>query len=165
MEALLATPVKRFELLASKILPYYVLGMVAMIVCLLSAVFLMNIPFRGSLLTLFAISSLFQGSALGLGLFLSTVMRNQFNAAMAALTAAFLPALMLSGFVYEITSMPFVLRIITRIIPARYFASSLQTLFQAGNLDKLLIYNAIWLAILATFWLALTAANTKKTLD
>lgn len=75
-------------------------------ICLLVAVYIMDVPFRGSLLALFVVSSLFLGCALGMGLFLSTVMRNQFNAAQAALTAAFLPAMMLSGFVFEIASMP-----------------------------------------------------------
>ena len=88
MEALLASPVTRLELLLSKILPYYLLGMAACWICLLVAVYIMGVPFRGSLLMLFVVSSLFLGCALGMGLFLSTVMRNQFNAAQAALTAA-----------------------------------------------------------------------------
>jgi ABC-2 type transport system permease protein len=165
MEALLTTPVTKAELLLSKILPYYVLGMLAMFVCLGVAVFIMGIPFRGSLAALFGISTLFLGTALGMGLFLSTVLRSQFNAAMAALTSAFLPALMLSGFVFEIDSMPKVLQYLTRIIPARYFASSLQTLFQAGTVGALLWVNALGLALLTLFWLGLTARATKRTLD
>ncbi len=81
MEAPLASPVTHLELLLSKILPYYVLGMAACWICLLVAVHVMGVPFRGSLLMLFVVSSLFLGCALGMGLFLSTVMRNQFNAA------------------------------------------------------------------------------------
>ncbi|MBI3228997.1 MAG: ABC transporter permease, partial [Burkholderiales bacterium] len=93
MEALLATPVTRAELLLSKIIPYYLLGMAAMLLCWLFAVYVMDVPFRGSFLGLFIMSTLFLGSALGLGLFLSTVLRTQFFAAQAALTAAFLPAM------------------------------------------------------------------------
>jgi ABC-2 type transport system permease protein len=165
MEALLATPVTKAELLVSKIIPYYVLGMLAMILCLAVSVFLMGVPFRGSLLALFGISTLFLGSALGMGLFLSTVLRSQFNAALAALTSAFLPALMLSGFVFEIDSMPKILQFLTRIIPARYFASSLQTLFQAGTVGALLWVNALGLGLLMLFWLGLTAWKTKRDLD
>jgi ABC-2 type transport system permease protein len=165
MEALLATPVTKAELLVSKVLPYYGLGLLAMCVCLGVSVFIMGIPFRGSLLALFGISTLFLGSALGMGLFLSTVLRSQFNAALAALTSAFLPALMLSGFVFEIDSMPRVLRSLSHIIPARYFASSLQTLFQAGTVGALLWTNALGLGLLTLFWLGLTARNTKRTLD
>ena len=161
----MATPVTRTELLLSKILPYYVLGMAAMVICVLVAVFLMGMPFRGSILVLFGMSTLFLGSTLGLGLFLSTVMRNQFNAALAALTAGFLPALMLSGFVFEISSMPVPIQVITRFISARYLASSLQTLFQVGDLGSIQGYNALWLALLTVFWLGLTALNTRRTLD
>lgn len=165
MEALLATPVTRAELLLSKIIPYYVLGMAAMVLCLLVAVFVMGVPFRGSLWVLCGVSTLFLGCALGLGLFLSTAMRSQFDAAQAALVAAFLPAMMLSGFVFEISSMPTVLQWLTHIIPARYFASSMQTLFQAGNIASVLVPNALFLALLSIFWLGLTARKTSRTLD
>jgi ABC-2 type transport system permease protein len=164
MEALLATPVTKAELLLSKILPYYLLGMVAMALCLLVAVLLMGVPFRGSLLVLFVLTSLFLGCALGNGLFLSTVMKNQFNAASAALVSAFLPSMMLSGFVFEISSMPAALRALTHLIPARYFAGSLQTLFQAGTLLSILAADALGLALLTVFWLGLTAWKTGRTL-
>ena len=129
MEALLSTPVTRSELLLSKIIPYYLLGMLSMLLCLGLATWLFGVPFRGSLALLMLYTTLFLGSALGLGLLLSTVTRNQFNAAQAALNAAFLPATMLSGFVYEISSMPVPIQAVTYLIPARYFISALQTLF------------------------------------
>ena len=153
MEALLATPVTAAELLLSKILPYYLLGMVAMVLCTLVAVLLMGVPFRGSFLLLAVSSTLFLGAALGFGLFLSTALRNQFNAAQAALIAGFLPAMMLSGFVFEIGSMPWPLRLLTRLFPARYFTSSLQTLFQAGTIPSILLPNDLFLAVLMVFWL------------
>ncbi|MBU6259041.1 MAG: ABC transporter permease [Burkholderiales bacterium] len=165
MEALLATPVTRAELLLSKILPYYALGLAAMLLCLLVSVAIMGVPFRGSVALLTAMTTLFLGCALGLGLFLSSVFRNQFNAAQAALIAAFLPSLMLSGVIYEISSMPRILQWITRFIPARYFASSLQTLFQAGDIGAVLGPDAFFLALLTLFWIGLTALKTKRTLD
>jgi len=165
MEGLLATPVTRGELLLSKVLPYYLLGMIAMLLCLAASVWIMGVPFRGSVLVLAGMSTLFLGCALGLGLFLSTTMRNQFNAAQAALTSAFLPALMLSGLVYEIPSMPKALQWFTRIIPARYFANSLQTIFQAGTVSSLLWENAFYLTLLSLFWLGMTARKTRRTLD
>ena len=106
MEALLASPVTRAELLLSKLLPYYALGIVSLFICVGVSVLGLGVPFRGSTLVLWLVGSLFLGSALGLGLLLSTVTRNQFNAAQAALNAAFLPAVILSGFIYEIRSMP-----------------------------------------------------------
>jgi ABC-2 type transport system permease protein len=136
-----------------------------MLICLLFSIWVMDVPWRGSLLWLWLITTLFLGSALGLGLFLSTVMRSQFNAAQASLIAAFLPAMMLSGFVFEIASMPTALQWLTRIMPARYFASSLQTLYQAGNVVSLLLTNALFLLLLALFWLVLTARKTRRTLE
>jgi ABC-2 type transport system permease protein len=165
MEALLATPVTKAELLLSKVLPYYVLGMLAMVLCLLVAVFIMQVPFRGSLVALFVLSSLFLGCALGMGLFISTVMRNQFNAASLALLAGFLPAMMLSGFVFEIGSMPLALRLLTRLIPARYYNSSLQALFQVGTPLSFLAWDALWLLLLAVFWMGLTTLKTSRTLE
>jgi ABC-2 type transport system permease protein len=165
MEALLSTPVTRTELLLSKILPYFALGMGAMVLCLLVAVYAMGVPFRGSVWALLGVTSLFLACALGQGLFLSTTLKSQFNAAQAALTSAFLPALMLSGFVFEIGTMPLALRLFSQILPARHFTGSLQTFFQAGTLGSLLLPNSLCLALLGAFWLALTARKTRRTLD
>lgn len=165
MEALLSTAVTRSELLLSKVLPYYALGMVSMLLCLIVAVALFGVPFRGSLLLLLVYTTLFLGSALGLGLLLSTVLRNQFNAAQAALNAAFLPATMLSGFVFEIASMPAPVRAVTYLIPARYFISSLQTLFQAGFVGRILLDDLLFLTASAAFFLGLSALKTRRRLD
>ncbi len=165
MEALLSTAVTRTELLLSKVLPYYVLGMASMLLCLAVAVWLFGVPFRGSLLLLLLYTTLFLGSALGLGLLLSTVLRNQFNAAQAALNAAFLPATMLSGFVFEIASMPAPVRAVTYLIPARYFISALQTLFQAGFVGRILLDDFLFLTASAAFFLGLSALRTRRRLD
>lgn len=165
MEALLATPLTRLELLLSKIIPYYLLGMTALAICVAVATLTMDVTMRGSLLVLFLPASLFLGSALGLGLLLSTVTRNQFNAAQAALNAAFLPAALLSGFIFEIASMPAWVRAITYVVPARYLVAVLQTLFQAGHVWPLLAVNTLFLLFLALFWLGLTALKTRRRLD
>lgn len=165
MEALLSTPVTRAELLLSKIIPYYLLGMAAMSMCVLVATLVMGVPLRGSLWVLFVVTSLFLGSALGLGLLLSTTTRNQFIAAQFALTAAFLPAIMLSGFVFEIRSMPLAVQAVTYLIPARYFVSALQTLFQAGEIWPVLLINLLFLLLSAAFWMGLTAWRTPRRLD
>ena len=119
MEALLSTQVTRTELLLCKLLPYYVLGMLAMLLCMLVSVFILGVPYRGSLLILFLVTSLFLLSTLGMGLLISTITRNQFNAAQVALNAAFLPSIMLSGFIFQIDSMPAIIRAETYVIPAR----------------------------------------------
>ncbi|AFJ47694.1 ABC transporter permease [Shimwellia blattae] len=165
MEALLSTEVTRSELLLCKLIPYYVLGMLAMLICMLVAVFILQVPFRGSLILLFLISSLFLLSTLGMGLLISTVTRNQFNAAQVALNAAFLPSIMLSGFIFQIDSMPAVIRLVTYIIPARYFVSTLQSLFLAGNIAPVLVVNVLFLIASAIMFIGLTALKTKRRLD
>ena len=165
MEALLSTPATRAEFLLSKVIPYYLLGMSSMVVCLIVAVTLLDVPFRGSLGLLFLYTTLFLGSSLGLGLLLSTVTRNQFNAAQAALNAAFLPATMLSGFIYEIDGMPWPIRAVTYLIPARYFVEALQTLFQAGFVGSILLKDLLFLLASAALFLGLTAWRTPRRLD
>jgi ABC-2 type transport system permease protein len=165
MEVLLASPITRTEFLLSKLLPYYGLGMASLLICVLVSVVWLRVPFRGSVLMLWAIGSLFLGSALGLGLLLSSATRNQFNAAQAALNAAFLPALILSGFIYEIRSMPLVIRAVTYLIPARYFVTAMQTLFQAGNVWSVLLPSMGFLALACVFFIGLTALKTRRRLD
>jgi ABC-2 type transport system permease protein len=165
MEALLASPVTRTELLLSKLLPYYGLGIVSLFLCVAVAVLVMGVPFRGSLVLLWVIGSLFLASSLGLGLLLSTVLRNQFLAAQAALNAAFLPAIMLSGFLFEIRPMPAVIRGVTSLIPARYFVTAMQTLFQAGSVPPLLLQSGMFLVVAGSFFIGLTALKTRRRLE
>ena len=165
MEALLSSPVTRAELLLSKLVPYYVLGMVSLLICVAAARWVLDVPFRGSLGMLWIIGSLFLLSVLGMGLAISSGTRNQFNAAQTALDTAFLPAMMLSGFIYEIGSMPAVIRAFTYIIPARYFVSAMQTLFQAGDLWVSLWPNIAFLMGSAIFFVGLTAMLTRRRID
>ena len=165
MEALLASPITRTEFLLSKLIPYYALGMASLLICVALSVFVMGVPFRGSVSVLLATGSLFLGSALGLGLLLSTITRNQFNAAQAALNAAFLPALILSGFIYEIRSMPVLIRAVTYLVPARYFVTAMQTLFQAGDVWRVVGESMVFLGAASAVFIGLTAFKTRRTLE
>jgi ABC-2 type transport system permease protein len=165
MEALLAARVTRVELLLSKLIPYYVLAILAMLTCMAIAVGVMGIPFRGSLFVLVLVTTLFLGSTLGLGLLISTKTRNQFNAAQAALNVAYMPAVMLSGFVYEIASMPKLVQLFAHALPASYFMSSLQTLFQAGTVWSALLPQLGFLTITTVVFVGLTLKQTKENLE
>lgn len=165
MEALLATQITRTELLLSKLLPYQILGYFVMVLCMVVTTLMFNIPYRGSLLILFVITSLYLTTVLGMGLLISTITRNQFNAAMIALNAAFLPAIMLSGFIFEIASMPAVIQWVTYFIPARYFVSSLQSLFLAGDIFWVLLTDILLLIASAILFIGLTALKTRRHLD
>lgn len=165
MEALMSTPVNIFELILGKLIPYFILGMGSMFMCFFIAVFLYSVPFRGSFLLLGLISSVFLFSALALGLLISTIARNQFAAAQAAMVSAFLPAFMLSGFIFEIASMPLPIRLVTAVLPARYFVSSLQTLFLVGDVWSLLLFNLMCMLVIGIFLTAVTLRRTVKRLD
>jgi ABC-2 type transport system permease protein len=162
MEAIMATPVTAWELLAGKILPYFVLGLTSMTLCVVLAVLLFGVPFRGSLAALYLLSASFLVPALGQGLLISAATKNQFLASQAALVSAFLPAFLLSGFLFEISSMPTVIQWVTLIVPARYLIPSLQTVFLAGDIWPMFLRDiAIMLFIGAVLFL-LAARSTKK---
>lgn len=165
MEALMATPVRISELLLGKLIPYFILGMISMTMCVIIAVFYYHIPFRGSFLVLAGVAAVFLLSALALGLLISTIARNQFVAAQSAMAAAFLPGFILSGFIFEISSMPMPIQMITYFISARYFVSSLQTLFLVGNVWSLLTINILAMGAIATFFFTWTAHRIVKRLD
>ena len=149
MEALMVTPVTVREILLAKLVPYFLLGMGGMAASVAIAVFLFGVPLRGSLMVLTAASALFMLAALGMGLLISSFARNQFVAGQIAIIATFLPAFILSGFVFDIDSMPRVIQLITHIVAARYFVAILQSVFLAGDVWSVILPNAVALAVMA----------------
>jgi len=162
MEALLATPVTAVELLAGKVLPYFVLGLLSMTMCVLLAVFLFGVPFRGSVLALYALSAAFLVPALGQGLLISAGTKNQFLASQLALLSAFLPTFLLSGFLFEVSSMPRPIQWLCAIVPARYLIPSLQTVFLAGDLWPSFLRNIGILVGFGVVLILLAARATRK---
>jgi ABC-2 type transport system permease protein len=165
MEALLVTPVSTTELLLGKLIPYFVLGMGGMALSVIMAIGLFDVPFRGSFWMLGLTSALFLLAALGMGLLISTVSKNQFVAGEIAIIVTFLPAFILSGFIFDVQSMPDVVQWITHLIAARYFVSILQTSFLAGNVWSVVLPNAFALAVMAAVLLGLTKRKTLKRLE
>jgi ABC-2 type transport system permease protein len=165
MEALMVTPVTMSEVLLGKLLPYFALGTGGMALSVAMGVWLFGVPLRGSLVLLFAASSLFLLAALGMGLLISTVAKNQFVAGQIAIITAYLPAFILSGFIFDIGSMPRVVQAITYVLAARYFVTILQTLFLAGNVWSVLIPNALALVVLAAFFLGVSRRKLRKRLE
>lgn len=165
MEALLVTPLSMSEVIIGKLLPYFMLGMGGLVLSVSMALFLFEVPLRGSLWVLFAASALFLITALGMGLLISTVARSQFVAGLVALIATFLPAFLLSGFIFDIGSMPGVVQAITHLIAARYYVAILQTVFLAGNVWSVILPNVLGLVILASVFLGLTWRNARKRLE
>jgi len=165
MEAMMATPISMAEFIASKVIPYFFLAQASMALCAVIGVWIFGVPFRGSVLTLLAISSAFLMPALGLGLFISAATKNQFVASQIALLSAFLPTFLLSGFIYEIGSMPWPIQALTYLVPARYLIPSLESVFLAGDQWALILPNiGIMLGFGALFFL-LSFRVTRRSLD
>ena len=162
MESILSTPVSSMELVIGKILPYFVLGMISMGVCVAITVLCYKVPFRGSYLLLALVSAVFLFSSLGLGLMISTIAKNQVLAYQITLFAGFLPAYILSGFLFEILSMPKPIQILSNCIAAKYFVQSLQTLFLVGNVWNIILYDTAIIAFIGSIFFMITAWKTKR---
>jgi len=162
MEAIMSTPVTAVELLVGKVVPYFVLALGAMAVCTLVAVFLFGVPFRGSIGALLGISTAFLLPSLGQGLLISAGAKNQFLASQLALLSSFLPTFLLSGFLFEIASMPKAIQWVCQLVPGRWLIPSLQTVFLAGNLWRVFLPGIAVLTTMGLVLLALTVRNTKK---
>jgi ABC-2 type transport system permease protein len=165
MEALLVTPVTMREVLLGKLVPYFILGMGGLALSVAMGVWLFEVPLRGSLWVLFSASALFLLAALGMGLLISTVTKNQFVAGQLAIITTFLPAFILSGFIFDIGSMPAFVQGLTHILAASYFVAILQTVFLAGNVWSVILPNSLALLLMAAFFLGLSRHKLRKRLE
>jgi len=165
MEALMVTPAAVSEILLGKLIPYFVLGTGGMLLSVAMAVWLFGVPLRGSLWLLWLTASLFLLVALGMGLLISSLAKNQFIAGQLAIIVTFLPAFLLSGFIFDIDSMPAVVQVITHAIAARYFVAIATTLFLAGDVWSVVLPNALALLAMAALFLGLTWRKTRKRLE
>ena len=165
MEQLISTPVSAMEIMVGKLAPYFVLGIFDVLVCAAIAIYWFHVPFRGSFITLLASSALFMVVVLSLGFFISVLAKSQFAASQIALLVTFLPAFLLSGFLFSIDQMPIVLQWITRILPARYYVSVLKQIFLKGTPTALLYADLIPLAVFALLLALLATRSFHKRLE
>ncbi|MDR0580382.1 MAG: ABC transporter permease [Campylobacteraceae bacterium] len=165
MEAMMATPTSMLEIIMGKIIPYFCIAMASLLLCVLIACFWYNVPFRGSLLILFLMGAIYLFPALVSGLLISTITKNQFIAAQVSLVISFLPAYLLSGFLFEIENMPGWLQVLTHIVPARYFVNSIQTIFLAGNIYEIFLTSVLWIIAIGIILFLLVFIKSKKGLE
>lgn len=165
MEAIMTTPIHILEMLLGKLIPYFFLGMGSMCLCMVFSIFLFDVPFRGSYGILILSTSVFLLASLGQGLLISSVARNQFVASQISIMVGFLPAFILSGFIFEISSMPWSIQILTYILPPRYFVTLLQSSFLSGLPSSLLWTNLLAMGAMAGFFLSLAYLKSVKRLD
>jgi ABC-2 type transport system permease protein len=165
MEALLVTPVRSGEILLGKTLPYFLLALVGFALCVLSATFLFHVPLRGALWVLLGASMLYVLVALGIGLLISSWVKNQLVASQLTMLVTFMPAFMLSGFLFDLRSTPLVVQLITYALPARYYVALLQTVFLAGNVWSVIVPNTLALAAMAAALALGSRAAMRKSLE
>ncbi|MFI5340671.1 MAG: ABC transporter permease [Candidatus Methylomirabilales bacterium] len=165
MEALIASPLRSYELMVGKILPYVVIGLVDVVLILLVGVLWFRVPLRGNLLLLMTSSTVFLLGGLGIGLFISATTKNQQVAFQLSTLTTMLPALLLSGFFYPIENMPAILRLFTYLIPARYFLVVIRGIFLKGVGLAILWKELLFLSLFAVLMLILSSAKFRKRLE
>jgi ABC-2 type transport system permease protein len=165
LESLFVTPMRAGEFLISKIIPYFSLGMIGFLLCFLAGKFLFQVPLHGSLLLLSLASMVYLLVALGIGLLVSTLVKSQFLASQLAMLLTFMPAMMLSGFIYDLRSMPAFIQVITYALPARYAVALLQTLYLAGDVGGVVWLNLGMLMGMAAVLMVLARLATVKRLS
>lgn len=162
MEQLASTPVHRLEVVLGKLGPYLAIGLFDVAVTAGAGVLVFGVPLRGSLFYLTVLTLLFLIGALGVGIFISATLRSQVLATQASIVATYLPALLLSGFIFDIASMPVVLRAITYVVPARYYIAVTRGIFLKGVGPEVLWIEGISMAIFAAVGLGLATRMFRK---
>jgi len=164
MEQLAATPATRLEVVLGKLVPYLVIGLLDVVACTVTGVFLFGVPFRGSFALLMVLSFFFLTGSLGLGIFISAVSRSQLLATQMAMLTTFMPAYLLSGFMFAIQVMPAPLRVLTYLIPARYFLVVTRGIFLKGVGAEALLLQGLLMVLFAAVGLGAAARVFRKEL-
>ncbi len=165
MEALLSTGIKRIHIILGKYIPYFILGMLSLAFNIFLCICVFKIPFRGNYTVLFLVSSLFLLTSLGIGINISSILKNQFLSSMVAMSLGFMPALMLSGLMFPINSMPVFFQHLTRIMPPRYYVAFIESEFMAGTVIEIVLINTIYLGILGIILFIAGYKNTSMQLE
>lgn len=164
MEQLISTPVTRAEVVLGKLLPYVVIGLVDVAAAVSAGRFVFGVPLRGDLLLLASLTLLFLLGALGVGMSVSALVKSQLLATQVAIMATYLPALLLSGFVFSISTMPWILRAITHVVPARYYVAVTRGVFlKAAGADVLWV-DVVAMVLFAAAGLGLAFTAFRKEL-
>lgn len=162
MEQLISTPVRPFEIVIGKLIPYISISLLQTLMSVAMAVYIFKVPFVGNLFALLFTSLLFSIGVLGLGMAISGALKTQLTAMQAALLATMLPSLFLSNFMFPIESMPPLIRLVTNIIPAKYFLVMIRTIFLKGTGFESYFMDALFLALFCVIIIAIAVKKTGK---
>jgi ABC-2 type transport system permease protein len=164
MEQLISTPIKGPELILGKLIPYFAVGMLDVLLAVLMGEFVFRVPLRGNVALLFGASAIFLAGALSLGMLISIVARGQLLASQLAMVLTFMPSFLLSGFMYPISNMPKLIQLITYLIPARYFVALLKGIYLKGIGPEILVLEGGFLIVFGITLVALANVMFKKKL-
>jgi ABC-2 type transport system permease protein len=165
-EQLISTPAKPLELMIGKLFPYVIIGCVDVLLVTLAGLLWFKVPFKGDIFTFSLFTLLFIFCAMGQGLFMSSIAKNQTVAVIATVFSTILPSMLLSGFVFPIDSMPWIIRILTYIVPAKYFLTALRSIFLKEDIGLSILYpEALFLFVFGMIFLILSAKRFKKNLE
>lgn len=165
MEQLISTPVKPPELIIGKLFTYFIIGLIDVVISTLIGIYLFDVPLKGSPLLLMMLSSLFLFGGLSLGILISVMAKSQLIASQVSLIVSYLPALLLSGFMFSISNMPAPLQIVTYIVPARYFVTILKAIYLKGSALNLLVFETVLLSIFGFLVFMIANKKFKKRID
>jgi len=164
MEQLAATPVGRAEVIFGKLLPYLVIALIDVAIAVVCCVYLFDVPFRGSLAVFGLVSFVFLSGVLGLGILISSALKSQLLAIQGSIFATYMPALLLSGFFFSVSSMPAVLQLLSRLVPARYYVEITRGVFLRGIGLEVIWPPLIGLAVFAAATISLALKTFRKEL-
>jgi ABC-2 type transport system permease protein len=164
MEQLLATPIQGSEVVVGKLLPYFAIGMVDVLLAVLMGEFLFQVPLRGSLALLFSTAAVFMIGTLAMGMVISVVTKNQLMANQLAMMVTFVPSFLLSGLMFAIANMPPALQGVTLLVPARYFVTLMRGIYMKGVGLEVLGLEALLLTAFSAGMVALANLKFKKKL-
>lgn len=165
MEMLFSTPVKPSEILLSKVIPYFIVGMGGLFLCLFAARFIFEVPIQGSLAVIIGSSCIYLLTALGAGLWISGLTKNQFLASQLVILISFLPCVMLSGFVFDLRNVPEAIAAVSYVLPPTYFMELIRASFLSGTDAQTVIKDTAILAAYAFMFFFFVTRTLKKTLE
>jgi len=165
MEQLIVSPVKPFEIILGKIIPYFIIGMLDLAIVVISGRLLFDIPFKGSILLLFSLAVIFLIGSLGMGISISIITKSQVLSYQIAMISSFLPSYIISGLIFPISSMPRALQFVSYLVPARYFISILRGIFLKGSGFFILSLEALYITIFAVVMLLVANFSFIKKLN
>lgn len=164
MEQLIATPVQPIELFLGKMAPYFVIGVLDVLFSVAMGVWVFDVPLRGSFLFLLGVTAMFLVGGLSLGIMVSTIAKSQLVASQLAMVVTFLPAFLLSGFLYSIDNMPRFLQVVTHVVQARYFVEVLKNIFLKASPPAYVADDLIFLGLFAVVVFAVALRKFRKKL-